>query len=315
MPQGRELDHNIGGKLHDLGPDAVIGALGERQHGVVARRQLLDAGIGRRAVDHRLACGRLRAVHRGVYAVGHRVLSRDGRWTAALLAVGPDAVLSHRSAAALWRIRPSTRLDVTVPRALPRRPGVQLHRSARFADEVAVVRGMAVTTPTRTLLDLAAAVSRQELEKALNEAEVLRLTDEVPLGALVDRHPTLPGTSALRAILADHARGTTITRSELEDRFLAFVEAAGLPRPRVNALTLDDQTLEVDCLWRDQSLIAELDGRATHGTRHAFERDRARDRMLQARGWRVVRITWRALHDRPHALSAELARLLGAQLP
>jgi hypothetical protein len=312
--RARALNPVIGGERHAAGSlDARIAALAGRQHGVVARTQLLALGAGRRAVEHRIARGRLHPVHRGVYAVGHRVLSRDGRWMAALLSVGADAVLSHRSAAVLWGLRSAApqRVEVTVCRALRTRSDVRVHRGLLASDETTALRGMGITTAARTLLDLACVVARAELERALNEAEVLRLADPLPLGALLDRHGRRPGTATLRAILARGELGATVTRSELEDRFLAFVEEASLPRPEVNAvLTCTGGSVEVDCLWRDRRLVAELDGQATHGTRAAFERDRVRDRLLQADGWRVVRITWRALHEDRGRLAVDLTRLL-----
>lgn len=292
--------------------DGAIAALAERQHGVVARAQLVDLGLGRRAIGHRLECGRLHAVHRGVYAVGHRVLTREGRWTAAVLAAGAGAVLSHRSAAALWGIRPGAgRIEVTAPRALRSRAGLRLHHTRLAEDEVTAVRGIPVTTPARTLLDLAAVVGAQQLERAVNEAEVLRLGDAVALAELVRRHGGRRGAGALRRILEAGQVGALITRSELEDRFLGFLDAFGLPRPEVNAtLPVSGGPVEADCVWRGPRLVVELDGYATHAPRHAFERDRARDRALLAAGWRVARVTWRQLAADPRALAAELRALL-----
>jgi hypothetical protein len=289
--------------------DAVIGALAERQHGVVDRAQLIDLGIGSRAIRHRVDCGRLHVVHRGVYAVGHRALTRAGRWMAAVLAQGLDAVLSHRSGARLWRIRSSegVRIDVTVPRSRRSRAGIQVHHSSLPADEVTVENGIPVTTVPRTLFDLAAVVRPQEVERAINEAEFLRLTDPLSLDDLVSRHRGERGTKTLRAILDDRRIGTAITRSELEDRFLAFLDARGLPRPEVNVLV---EGIEVDCLWRDQGLIVELDGHASHATRTTFESDRVRDRVLAVAGMRTVRVTWRQLHREPDELEFDLRRLL-----
>jgi hypothetical protein len=293
--------------------DGAIAALAERQHGVVAHGQLLDLGLGRRAIGHRLACGRLHALHRGVYAVGHRAITREGRWMAAVLASGPGAVLSHRSAAALWnlRISPGTPADVTVRGALRSRAGIALHRATLASDELTVVGGMPVTTPPRTLLDLAGVVAPRHLERAVNDAEVLRLADAMSLEDLVRRHPRRRGVAVLRRILADGRAGATVTRSELEDRFIAFVDRAGLPRPEVNAaLALAGGWIEADCLWRSQRLVVELDGYTSHATRAAFERDRARDRALQASGWRVVRLTWRQLAEEPATVAAQLCALL-----
>jgi very-short-patch-repair endonuclease len=292
--------------------DAEIAALAERQHGVVARAQLLQIGVGSRAIGHRLACGRLHPVHRGVYAVGHRLLTREGRWTAAVLAAGAGAVLSHRSAAALWGIRRGAgRIEVTTPRALRARPGLRVHQARLAEDEVTVVRGIPATTPARTLLDLAAVVGARQLERAVNEAEVLRLGDAVVLADLLRRHRRRRGAGALRRILDEGRAGARVTRSELEDRFTAFLDDAGLPRPETNVhLAVGRRLVEADCVWRGARLVVELDGFAGHAPRQAFERDRARDRALLAAGWRVARVTWRQLTAEPRALAAELRALL-----
>lgn len=298
--------------------DRVIAALAERQHGVVTRRQLLELGLGRRAIGHRLDRGRLHPLHRGVYAVGHRVLTRNGRWMAAVLATAPDAVLSHRSAAALWGLRETAaaRVDVTAPRWSRPRAGISSHQALLAADEITVRSGVPVTTPPRTLLDLASVISPWQVERAVEQADVLRLTDPRSLEDLVARHHGRPGVPVIRRILHAGRIGATVTRSELEARFLAFLDAEGLPRPHVNArLQTPAGWFEVDCVWRRERVIVELDGYASHGTRAAFERDRARDRALQAAGWRVVRVTWRHLHEHPASVAAELRALLFAAHP
>jgi very-short-patch-repair endonuclease len=287
--------------------------LAEGQHGVVARAQLLRLGVGRRAIEHRLQHGRLHPIHHGVYAVGHRVLSKEARWMAAVLAAGPGAALSHRSAAALWGLRRSTRsrIEVTVATQRRPRPGIQMHRGRLAPDEVTVVDGIPVTTVLRTLLDLAAVIPPRQVERAVHEAEVRRLSDLLSLDDLVVRHPRRRRIATIRAVLAAGRIGAIVTRSELEDRFLAFVDAAGLPRPEVNtSLRVGGRWIEADCVWRAERLIVELDGHATHGTAAAYERDRARDRTLNAAGWRVVRVTWRQTHDEPNALAADLRTLL-----
>jgi predicted transcriptional regulator of viral defense system len=168
--------------------DEAIAELAERQHGVVSRTQLLEVGLGRRAIGHRLARSRLHPVHSGVYAVGHRVLSREGRWMAAVLGGGDRAVLSHRSAAALWCLRPTgrTRIEVTVPRWRRKRAGVQVHVARLPGDEVTVVRGIPVTTVSRTLLDLASVLDRRQMERACNEAEVRELAGRLSVSDLIE---------------------------------------------------------------------------------------------------------------------------------
>jgi hypothetical protein len=159
------------------GVDRAIGALAERQHGVVSRRQLLELGVDRGAIVHRLKLARLRPVHRGIYTIGHRLLTQHGRWMAAVLAYGPHAVLSHRAAAALWGMRGGTRVEVTVPSGLQGRDGIQVYRAKLPADERTTHRGIPTTTVPRTLLDLSAVVTKRHLRGALREAEHLRLSD------------------------------------------------------------------------------------------------------------------------------------------
>jgi hypothetical protein len=296
----------------------VVAQLAGCQHGVVARRQLLALGLSPRAVDHRVERERLHVIHLGVYAVGHTVLTPEARWMAAVLAAGPDAVLSHRSAAALWGLRPTERqrIEVTTPRGLRSRPGIEVHRAQLAPDEQTTVQGIPVTTVPRTLLDLASLIDAVRLERALDRAEALRQTDSTTLADLVARHPQRKGTRAIRKLLAEERIGGTITRSELEDRFLAFLDEAVLPRPQINVpIRTANGWIEADCVWPAHRLIVELDGHATHATRTAFERDRSRDRALQAAGWRVVRITWRQLHHDPAAVAADLRNLLGIKAP
>jgi predicted transcriptional regulator of viral defense system len=316
MPVERHLRIDIHGGRDARSIDAAIGALASRQHGVVARSQLVAAGIGRGAIDHRLALRRLLPVHRGVFAVGHTASSRYGAWMAAVLAAGTGAVLSHRSAAALWRISdkvPAT-IDVIAPRHRRSRPPLVVHRIRLESDEVTVVRGIPVTTPARTLLDLTAVLEPRQLERAITEAEVQRLTSPTSIDALIERHPNRRGTAALRRIVAKrHEIGKTVTRSELEAAFLAFVEDHGLPRPRTNTRIHVPGGLVVDAAWPDERLVVELDSYGIHTTRRNFEDDRARDRALTVAGWRTVRVTWRQLHADAPALAVALRTLLGGE--
>ena len=266
-------------------------ALAARRHGVVAAADLAAAGLGRRAIERRLAEGRLRRLHRGVFLVGPLAGPRT-REMAAVLAVGHDAAISHRSAGALWEILPSAGepVHVTTTRGHPRhRPGIRVHRTRSL--QVSLNAGLPVTTPLRTLLDLAATTSARELERAVEEAQVRRLVTR-------DDLEQLPGS---------HRDEPSLTRSEAERRLLALVRAARLPRPHTNVRVGGH---EVDFLWPEQRLIVEVDGFAFHHTRAAFERDRARDRALQAGGYLVVRVTWRQLVDEPEAVVAALAAAL-----
>jgi very-short-patch-repair endonuclease len=296
MSQSGRFVGAIGPKSVPLTVDDVISSLAEGQHGVVGRQQLRAAGIGSEAIKHRIAAGRLHPLHRGVYAVGHRVVSQKGRWMAATLAA--DGVLSHRSAGALWVIRPwGGRIDVTTPRTRAKRPGLLLHRAVLAPDEITTHHGIPVTTPARTLLDLAGVLQRHQLQQAINEAEILRLDGP---HQLTQRYPTKPGTRALRSLAPP-----THTRRDLEARFTTFLNDRRFPRPQTNALV---EGYEVDAVWHHPRLIAELDSWEYHRTRQAFESDRRRDRRLAAAGWTVLRLTWRDL-DEPVALDAELRGL------
>jgi len=252
----------------------------------------------------------LQPLHRGVYAVGHRALRREAWWMAAVLAGGPGAALSYRSAAELWSMRNGARarMDVSVPRHRRSTTRLEVHKVDMEPDEVTIERGIPVTTPARTLFDLAAVVSRPQLEAAFNEAEVRRLMSPTSLDALVARYPKRPGTKAIRGVLENHRRnGATVPTSLLERRFLALLDAHGLPRPHINRRSDHG---ELDATWPEHRVIVECDGFATHGTRAAFERDRAKDRALQVAGWRVVRITWRQLTDDPDEIAEQLRTLL-----
>jgi hypothetical protein len=232
---------------------------------------------------------------------------------AAVIACGSEAVLSHRAAGRLLGILPlgNGLPEVTRLNGWRSQPGIVQHRSPLSPDEVEVVAGIPVTGLSRTLLDLASILSRERLEGALNEAEVLGLTDRVSVPALLARYPRRPGTVTLRAILNDVGRARGVTRHELEHRFGAVLASTDLPRPHRNAdVAVAGRFFEVDCLWRAQRLIVELDGGFVHGTWRASERDRERDRLLVADGWRVVRVTWRQLRDDAPAVIADLRRLL-----
>jgi very-short-patch-repair endonuclease len=292
--------------------DRAIGRLAERQHGVVTRAQLLELGLNRGAITHRVDLGRLRPIHRGVYTIGHRLLTRDGRWMAAVLACGSGAVLSHHAAAALWGIRQSDRIEVTSRTTLRGRKGLIVHRSPLRDDERTTHRKIPTTTVPRTLLDLSAVVRPDALRSALRQAEQLRLTDPLSLHDLANRYPRRPGLAAIKALLEEASIGANIIRSELEERFQAFLLKAGLPLPKTNQRV---EGYEVDCVWPEQRLIVELDGHATHSPTHAFEGDRARDRRLEAAGWHVIRITWRQLHEEPHMVEADLRLLLEQPAP
>lgn len=287
--------------------DAWIAELATRQHGVVAWFQLRAAGISRGCVDFRLAERRLHLVHRGVYAVGHRALSPEGRLLAAVLALGPNAVLSHRSAAEHWGLLRGTAsaTHVTVPGrgTLARRRGIIVHRTADVARET--LGAIPVTPVARTLLDLAATTPLRTLNRAIERAEVLQLFD---LGAL---EPLLaerrPGVRALRAALAVYDDAPT--RSELERRFLELCDEHGLPRPLVNVPVAGHV---VDFLWPEQRVIIETDGLEWHSARGARARDHDRDADLVLADYRPQHVNWRQVVHEPAKLAHLVRRLLSA---
>jgi very-short-patch-repair endonuclease len=263
--------------------------LAERQHGVIARHQLLALGFSKSAIRHRLGAGRLHRIHRGVYAAGRRQVDRKGEWLAAVLACGEGAVLSHFSAGALWGLvadGPAT--DVTVHAARhPRHAGIRLHRvAAMVGADIVVCGSIPTTSPTRTLIDLGTCCSRAELERAVNEADKLDLVNPERLRGAVEQRAGERGIRPLRAIL-DRAT-FALTDSELERRFLPIARSAGLPKPETGARV---NGFKVDFLWRELSLIVETDGLRYHRTPAQQARDRRRDAAHAAAGLTTLRFT------------------------
>jgi predicted transcriptional regulator of viral defense system len=290
MPEPRQLVHHSDAKPAG---DRAVASLAARQHGVVSRRQLLDAGLTRLMIQRRLESRRLVPLHRGVYAVGHRRLRREGFWLAAVLAVGHGALLSHREGAAIHGLRPAERASVDVTVAARRQAaGVQVHRVEHLdLEDATEVGGVPVTSVARTLVDLATVVSPQTLRKALDEAERSHRLDARAIEAVLERTRGRNGRGheRIRAALEELARtGATVIRSLLEDRFLSLLDAHGLPRPSANAWT---EAMEVDACWPQARLVVELDGWDAHHTRQAFQQDRTRSNDLQAAGWTVLRFT------------------------
>lgn len=319
MPDARQPataeQYEIAGHLGEEHPDRVIGALAAEQHGVVARRQLLNAGLTPSMLQVRLERGRLLVLHRGVYAVGHQRLRREGHWLAAVLAAGPGALLSHREAAALHGLRPAERSTTDVTVAARRRvPGVRVHRVERLdPDDGTNVGRIPVTTVARTLVDLACVVPLGALGKAVEEAERSNRLDVRAIEAVLKRTRTRNGRGheRMRQVLAAAVRtGTTMTRSVLEDRFLALLDAHGWPRPSANAWA---ERMEIDAVWPAARLAVELDGWDTHKTRDAFQRDRTRSNDLQAAGWTILRFTHADVVHRADETAARVGRVLRRQ--
>jgi very-short-patch-repair endonuclease len=298
---------------HQDAEDGWIRALAEAQHGVVARRQLLEGGMPASRIRSWIAGGRLARRHRGVYTMGHALLAREGVWMAAVLACGPRAVLSHSSAAALWGIRPPTGgdVDVTVPLGGPRTPGagVRPHQSGLVVDRFSTdCDGIPVTTLAWTLLDLAAVLPAHQLRRAVEQSERLEIFDLQAVEAAVAAAPRRPGSPAVHALLADMKdHGVTRTRSDVEAAMLQICIDHGIPRPQVNRY---DGGREVDFRWPAHRLIVEIDGWAFHRTRRAFAADRARDRAALLDGWRTARFPAIEIERQPKRVAGELIALL-----
>jgi very-short-patch-repair endonuclease len=296
-----------------VGPrDRRIAQIAEAQRGRVARRQLLAAGISSSTIGWQLDRCRLFAVHRGVYAVGHTGAPPLGDETAALLAAGDSAALSHLSAAALWGMTaPALGGDVIdIIAGADRRPslrGVTVHRSrCLVAKDIRIRHGLPVTSPARTSLDIAELLPRRQMELAFDRAIVDKHMRHADVEELLGRTAGRRGGPILAELLARHGH-PTMTRSEAEERMLALIRAADLPEPAVNARV---RGYEVDFLWRQQCFAVEVDGFRFHSTRAAFERDRRKDADLRRAGVDTMRVTWRQLEEEPYALVARIAEAL-----
>jgi Transcriptional regulator, AbiEi antitoxin/Protein of unknown function (DUF559) len=286
-PRSVDETHRIGAKRQPRSSDLAavderhpLIDLAARQHGVVTTAQLLDAGVGRRSIARRVEAGWLVRLHYGVYQVGP-TRARFGREMAAILACG--GALSHQSAAAIWGFgRRDEVVHVTVEgQARRARQGVQIHRTTSL--DAAVHNGLPLTTPARTLRDLERTATADEVERAKEQAAVMRL------------------------VLEDDNPHPEFTRSEGERQLKLLCMKAGLPLPRMNARVAG---WEVDAFWPAQRLVVEIDGWRYHRTRRRFEDDRRKDAALQAAGYRVIRITWRRLTREPYSVSAQLGALL-----
>jgi hypothetical protein len=302
-------------RFEPLTLDRAIAEVALSQHGVIALWQLVELGLSARAVSRRVAAGRLHRLHAGVFAVGHARLSLQGRYMAAVLACGRESALSHRSSADHRALRVNTRpgIDVISPRRMGRgRAGIHAHTSATLLPrDVEVVDGIRCTSVARTLLDLAAVLPRRAVERAFDQADVLRVLDARRIEDVLARAGNHRGAGTLRAILAEHAPASTLTRNDLEEAFLAICDRAGLKRPEVNVwIALAPTGFEADFLWRAARLIAETDGRSVHARRRAFEDDRRRDQRLMLAGYRVVRFTRDQVFDDPSGVEATIRGLL-----
>ena len=291
--------------------DEQLAALAGQQHGVVARAQVRALGLSGSGVDHRVARGALHVIHRGVYAVGHPALAPDGLRMAAVLACGPGAALSHVSAGALLQVRESISalLDVTA-RTRRSRPGLRVHRAALDPRDTGTVRGIPVTAPARTLIDLADVLERQAVIRAFEEAIRLRLLTAEDLQEALQRHPGRRAIPLLTAQVERHLPGIHRTRSELERAFVRLIaEHDVIPAPQINGHVAG---YEVDALWPTHRLAVELDGLEFHRTRAAMRRDYDKALALTRAGLHVVRLDWEQVTVQAGATAATLRGLLSA---
>ena len=314
MPQ--DLHHIVEEAAAAAGAEAdrAIAAVARRQYGVVTYGQLVECGLGRGGIHRRVEAGRLQRLWRGVYAFGHSELRLEGRLLGAVFACGSGAALGYRSGADRWGILATARraIDVTVATrgGRPRRPGIDLHCVRRLDNrDITLLGGIPITTVPRTLIDLCSVVPPRLVEKALEQSYVLQL---IAPGSIEDALERAPGrrTAPLRRLLAAERRAQTLTRSELEEAFLALCRRGGLPDPEVNVQL---HGYEVDFLWRKQRRVVEVDGYAFHSMRAAFERDRRKDVDLELAGFPVTRFTHDQVIYDPDETLRRTARLVTGQ--
>lgn len=283
-------------------------ALGASQHWAISRAQLLELGFHPQAITYRLQRGRLhRTRWPGVYAVGRPHLPRTGILMAAILAAGEGASLSDRGATELWALLPILPgdIDITVPpHRHPRRPGIRMHRRPLDAADVVVEDRIPVTTPTRTLIDIAPTASRDELESALREADKRDLIHPEELRVALDRRRGQRGVGVLRALLDRHT--CLLTDSALERLFLPIARRAGLPKPLTQQWV---NGFRVDFYWPDLGLVVETDGLRYHRTAQQQTIDRRRDQVHVAAGLTALRFTHAQVRYEPHEVETTLRRV------
>lgn len=288
-----------------MGPDARVAETAARQRGVVTTADLLAAGLTRDAIRHRIRTGRLHRLHRGVFAVGFLADIPFAAETAALLACGPQSTAGHRSSAAVLKLLPAPPVpEIIVPHTQRiERAGVVIYRSSTLTRADVWIRdGLRITSPRRTLHDLARTATPEELERAINEAHALRLISPGHL----DITPNRPGAARLRSAARQNADG--YTQSEAERLLRRLAKQAGLPDPETNVWVAG---VRVDAVWPDHRVVVEIDGAATHA--HQLDRDHRNAARLRAAGYDVLRFTWHMLTQSPQVVVAQIALRLGAR--
>ena len=294
--------------VQDGTADQKLAAIAAGAHGVVPRAQALAAGVTREQIAQRVGRGALIRIHPGIYRVGHAAPSTDADYIAAVLACGDGAALSGRAAAYLLGLvlgkRPPPEVTCPTNRRLH---GVTTHRCRGGLDprDVTAWKGIPVTSPPRTLVDIAAHLSGYELARACHEAGVRHRTTPADVDDALSRWPNAPGSRALRRILHGD---TPMSLSVLEEAFIAAVQNAELPLPKTNKPAGGRR---VDCRWPDHHLTVELDSYRFHNSRHAWELDRKRERAAYARGDAFRRYTWADVVESPRQMMSELRALLG----
>lgn len=262
--------------------------------------------LGRDAIQYRVRIGRLHRIHQGVYAVGYRKLTPRGHRMAAALACGPQAVISHQTAAANWGIgQPSAKIHVTTPISKRSRPNIRVHAAILHREDIATRDGIPTTSVARTICDLAPHRDDTQLTHLIEDADRNGLLDLGALERAMARRPRKAGIARLRAALADY-RGPADTRSKLERDFRAFIAKNGLPEPQFNVLL---GGFTVDVYWPEWNLVIELDSPGYHMTPSAFERDPVRDAAIQKAGCRVLRVTTKRLANQPAGVLADILAL------
>jgi very-short-patch-repair endonuclease len=284
--------------------DAALAALASRQYGVVSRAQLVQLGFGRQAILRRLESDRLRRLHPGVYAVGHWALTSHSRDLAAVLACGPQALLSHRAAGRrLGLLRSGAPIEVTAPRGCKPKPGITIHRTRLIhSDDRSTIEGIPVTSVARTIVDLADVLRDRPLAALVNEAEIRRVFDLTAIEETLSRLPGRRGGPRLARVLAAYTEPSGYDANKAERLFVRLCHDHGLPKPQRIAIA----GYELDFYWEDARLTIEVDGAAFHRTRRAFHEDRRRDRRLAGLGIQVARVPWRDLTEGEPELVAEL---------
>ena len=293
----------------------LIGAVAEGQHGNVSLEQLRACGASAAAAQARVRRGHWRRMHKCVYFIGRGPITLRARWMAAVLACGPTAVLSHRSAAALHGLRAENRAktDVSVPsKSIRQRRGIEVHAAGSLtAEDITDIYNIPCTTLPRTVFDLAETVDRRAVLLAIDRAELLRTFDRRDFDAALARASGHRGAAVVQSILDEYHGPSDGAENPLLDHFLVLCGRAGVRHPELEAaIELEDGPIHVDCLWRAERVAVELDSRANHDSARGFDNDRDRDQQLVLAGFIPIRFSWRHVHAQATRTERRLCELL-----